>query len=56
MDFLKKHKGKIALIVVGAVTYIAGLVLGIDLPLADVFNGNVGELGEALEAGVNTSQ
>jgi len=52
-DILKKNKGKIATLVAGAVLYGIALALGIDLPLADVFAGNVGELGEALESGVD---
>lgn len=51
-DFLKKNKGKIGLFIAAAITYAIGSFLGLELPLADLFAGDVSALGEALEAGV----
>ena len=52
MNFIKAHKKKIAVFVLGVVMYIVGSLLGIDLPLDALLQSDLSELGAGLEAGV----
>jgi len=49
-DFLKKHKKKLVVLVTAVVLYAVGTFLGVDIPLDQVFQGDLSEIGEAIES------
>ena len=52
MNFIKLHKKKIIVFVLGIVMYVVGTLLGIELPLDALLQSDLSVLGEGLEAGV----